>query len=170
MDTKGKINWLMGKSYSKEYDFFVGKKWWVTIRIWQISRDTDAYNHGTKAKPMVFVRKGVSIMIVETALLQDYSKHKLLEYADSFRELADSFLENMSCDMEGEQNRKDIIWNRQLSEQRSIFAGQLKEVSQMIEAVAEENCKMEYLEEKKALDPELKQRIDAYYAEYGASE
>ncbi len=88
-------------------------------------------------------------MIVETALLQDYSKHKLLEYADSFRELADSFLENMSCDMEGEQNRKDIIWNRQLSEQRSIFAGQLKEVSQMIEAVAEENCKMEYLEEKK---------------------
>lgn len=29
---------------------------------------------------------------------------------------------------------------------------------------------IEYLEEKKALDPELKQRIDAYYAEYGASE
>lgn len=95
-------------------------------------------------------------MVVEATLLQDYSKHKLLEYADSFRELADSFLEDNcvretseDAEMTSQEERQIMIWNRQLSEQRSVFAGQLREVSQMIETVAKENCRIEYLEEKK---------------------
>ena len=50
----------------------------------------------------------------------------------------------------------------------------LKEVSELYgfktAAIVSMPEVIEYLEEKKALDPELKQRIDAYYAEYGASE
>ena len=62
-------------------------------------------------------------MVVEATLLQDYSKHKLLEYADSFRELADSFLEDNcvketseDAEMTSQEERQIMIWNRQLSE------------------------------------------------------
>lgn len=90
---------------------------------------------------------------METAILQDYERQRLLEYADSFRELADSFQhfgtgvipekkkeppadeealpEEATEELTGREappvgaERQMILWERQLSEQRGIFAGQL---------------------------------------------
>lgn len=102
---------------------------------------------------------------MEAAILQDYGRFKLLEYADSFRELADSFhMEEGEVGEEGlnlpEDERKILLWNRQIMEQRSIFARQLREVSEMMEGVAKEDYKIERYTEK-----ELKQMIKQMRAE-----
>lgn len=128
------------------------------------------------------MEKGVIIM--ETAILQDYQRKRLLEYADSFRELADSFQNFGTQEKEEEENtlsidgemlsvarealaldRKDlpgkegtiitqgerqlILWERQLTEQRNIFAGQLQEMSRMLSEIAKQERNMEKVSEKK---------------------
>lgn len=91
---------------------------------------------------------------METTILQDYGKQRLLEYADSFRELADSF-QNFGIkteeekSMQEEEERHLILWERQLSEQRCIFAGQLQEMSRMLTDIAKEERNIEKISEKK---------------------
>ena len=91
---------------------------------------------------------------METTILQDYGKQRLLEYADSFRELADSF-QNFGIKteeekgMQEEEERHLILWERQLSEQRCIFAGQLQEMSRMLTDIAKEERNIEKISEKK---------------------
>lgn len=92
--------------------------------------------------------------MMETTILQDYGKQRLLEYADSFRELADSF-QNFGIKteeekgMQEEEERHLILWERQLSEQRCIFAGQLQEMSRMLTDIAKEERNIEKISEKK---------------------
>lgn len=92
---------------------------------------------------------------METTILQDYGRQKLLGYADSFRELADSFQnfrnipENEETDAAEEENRQLILWDRQIKEQRAVFAGQLQEMSRMISDIAQENYHVERISEKK---------------------
>lgn len=92
--------------------------------------------------------------MMETTILQDYERQRLLEYADSFRELADSFqhLKKEETDektLQTESERQLILWERQLSEQRSIFAGQLQEMSQMLSDIAQQERNIESIQEKK---------------------
>lgn len=88
------------------------------------------------------------------AIIQDYERQRLLEYADSFRELADSF-QNFRAEEESEKvleakgARQVILWERQLSEQRSIFAGQLQEMSRMLSDIASQERSVEKISEKK---------------------
>lgn len=122
---------------------------------------------------------------METAVLQDYERQRLLEYADSFKELADSFQnfgvestkEVLSANGGGlsaeetesaegdtlpagklsaeervpftEEERQLVLWERQLSEQRGIFAGQLQEMSRMLSDIAKQEKKIEKISEKK---------------------
>lgn len=91
---------------------------------------------------------------METTMLQDYERQRLLEYADSFRELADSF-ENFNTEEtaeeapQGAEERQLILWERQLSEQRCVFAGQLQEMSRMLFHIAGKERKVEKISEKK---------------------
>lgn len=89
---------------------------------------------------------------MEAAILQDYEKQRLLEYADSFRELADSFQnfgEITETEAPEEEERQIIMWERQLSEQRGIFAGQLQEMSRVLAGIAKQEMKAEKISEKK---------------------
>lgn len=91
---------------------------------------------------------------MEAAILQDYEKQRLLEYADSFRELADSF-QNLNREEDEKkapsaaEERQLILWEQQLSEQRGIFAGQLQEMSRMLSDIAGEERNVEKISEKK---------------------
>lgn len=92
--------------------------------------------------------------MMETTILQDYERQRLLGYADSFRELADSFqhLKKEETDektLQTEGEKQLILWERQLSEQRSIFAGQLQEMSQMLSDIAQQERNIESIQEKK---------------------
>lgn len=84
--------------------------------------------------------------------LQDYERQRLLEYADSFRELADSFQqfgERKTEEIVSEEDRQSILWERQILEQRGIFAGQLQEMSKVLSDIAEQNRDVEKISEKK---------------------
>lgn len=91
---------------------------------------------------------------MEVAILQDYERQRLLEYADSFRELADTF-QNFNVKREEEkilpeeEERQLILWERQLSEQRCIFAGQLQEMSRMLSGIAKRERNVGRINEKK---------------------
>lgn len=91
---------------------------------------------------------------METTIIQDYERQRLLEYADSFRELADSF-QNFKTEeenekiMQAEGTRGVIFWERQLSEQRSVFARQLQEMSRMLFDIASQERSVEKISEKK---------------------
>lgn len=103
---------------------------------------------------------------MEAAILQDYERQRLLEYADSFRELADSFqrfgrAQAGSASEEDGTQRADpaetceerepqmILWEQQLSEQRGIFAGQLQEMSRVLCDIAKQKRNVEKISEKK---------------------
>lgn len=95
---------------------------------------------------------------METTILQNYEKQRLLEYADSFRELADSFQnfkteerkeERSEETLQTEGERQLILWERQLSEQRSVFARQLQEMSRMLSDIASQERNVEKISEKK---------------------
>ena len=91
---------------------------------------------------------------METTILQDYERQRFLEYADSFRELADSF-QNFNVEERFEEQpveaeeRQLILWERQLMEQRFVFAGQLQEMSRMLFNIASNKRKVEKVSEKK---------------------
>lgn len=91
---------------------------------------------------------------MEAAILQDYERQRLLEYADSFRELANTF-QNFGMKEEeertfpAEEERQLILWERQLSEQRCIFAGQLQEMSRMLSDIARQERNVGKINEKK---------------------
>lgn len=150
---------------------------------------------------------------MEMTILQDYERQRLLEYADSFRELADSFRnfgrgtaaeeaeETLSVDREALsvarealsmetgapaaesegmlversmqpggrglpavkeriptareriqpawEERQILLWERQLAEQRGIFAGQLQEMSRVLSEIAKKERRPEKISEKK---------------------
>jgi len=94
-------------------------------------------------------------MIMETTIIQDYERQRLLEYADSFRELAESF-QNFRTEEDDEKiirqekgTREFIFWEKQLLEQRSVFAGQLQEMSRMLSDIASQERIVERISEKK---------------------
>ena len=89
---------------------------------------------------------------MEATILQDYERQRLLEYADSFRELADSFRnfgEKTERDTSAEEERQLLFWEKQISEQRGIFAGQLQEMSKVLSNIAKQERKTERISEKK---------------------
>ena len=114
----------------------------------------DFDKHRAKDVSIIITRKQEGVMMMETSMIQDYERQRLMEYADSFRELADTF-QNFKTEEENEKSvstegeRQLILWERQLSEQRAVFAGQLQEMSRMLSRIAGQERSMEKISEKK---------------------
>lgn len=85
-------------------------------------------------------------------MLTDYGKRKLLGYAESFRDLSDSFSsmkEEQPEDGSGVEDRQAYLWKRRLRENRSLLAVHLKEMADIMNQVAEESFRMMNLSEKR---------------------
>lgn len=76
-----------------------------------------------------------------TSILPDYGKRKLLIYADSIRELAESFQDMQSKreeDSSVEEDRKDYLWRKRLQENKELLASHLQEMAQIMSQLAQE--------------------------------
>lgn len=76
------------------------------------------------------------------SILPEYGKRKLITYADTIRELAESFQETdiLPDYIEKTQtkDRKDMIWQKRLCENRELMAENLKEMAQIMNNLAKE--------------------------------
>lgn len=86
--------------------------------------------------------------MMETMLLPDYGKRKLLLYAQSFEELAKTFTQMSESSVETEQDRQVSLWKRRLKENRELLAEHLKEAAQIMAQVAQESYRFAPLEER----------------------
>lgn len=86
-------------------------------------------------------------------ILPDYGRRKLLTYADSIKELADAFREaegeGKECSNANIENRNDYLWQRKFSENRSLMAGHLNEMAQIMSQVAKETRRCEPMSERR---------------------
>lgn len=80
------------------------------------------------------------------SILPEYGRRRLLTYADSIRELADSFKETEGSAgtleetevQTGVGDRKDYLWQKRFLENRGMMAEHLEEMAQIMSQVAEE--------------------------------
>ena len=74
------------------------------------------------------------------SILPEYGRRKLLTYADSIRELADSFkdAEGVSRDECKGQDRRDYVWQKRLNENKELMVAHLEEMAQIMSGLAEE--------------------------------
>lgn len=75
-------------------------------------------------------------------ILPEYGRRKLLTYADSIRELADSFrgtrAELTSSQEKEVQDRRDYIWQKRLCENKELMVAHLEEMAQIMSELARE--------------------------------
>ena len=75
------------------------------------------------------------------AIISEYGRQRLLNYADSFRDLADLFEREENDDDQNERkkdNRLDYLWQRKLQENQELLAEHLKEMAHIMAEVARE--------------------------------
>lgn len=73
------------------------------------------------------------------ALIPEYGRQRLLNYAESFRDLADLFEEEESLDDQERiktNDRRDYLWQRKLQENQGLMAEHLKEMAHIMAEVA----------------------------------
>ncbi|NBJ91099.1 SpoIIE family protein phosphatase [Parablautia muri] len=77
------------------------------------------------------------------SILPEYGRRKLLTYADSIRELAESFRETENnrenTDIALESDRRDYIWQKRLNENKDLMIAHLQEMAQIMTQLAEES-------------------------------
>lgn len=78
-------------------------------------------------------------------MVADYSRKKLLTYADSFRELADSFFHEYNA--EGE-DRQQVLEKRRLWEKQQVLCANMTEMSKILSQVAVEAFRFHALPER----------------------
>lgn len=85
------------------------------------------------------------------SVLPEYGKKKLLMYADSFRDLANTFNDTQKPEPLGEQinDRQEYLWRRRLLESRGLMAEHLNEMAQIMTQVAEESYRSIHMSERK---------------------
>lgn len=84
----------------------------------------------------------------KTVLLPEYGRQKLLTYAESFKELANTFQGAIPVG-EGVQDREKYLWQRRMTENRDLLALHLNEMATLITNVVEESYDYIELGEKK---------------------
>ena len=72
------------------------------------------------------------------AIIPEYGRQRLLNYAESFRDLADLFEEEESAKRDGinTDNRREYLWQRKLQENQGLLAEHLKEMAHIMAEVA----------------------------------
>ena len=90
------------------------------------------------------------------SVIPEYGRQKLLGYAESFRELAELFEEEMGIKdfemkdfLESGKDRQEYLWQKKLCESRGLLAGHLKEMSCIMSDVAKESYRYRPLAERK---------------------
>lgn len=90
------------------------------------------------------------------SVIPEYGRQKLLGYAESFRELAELFEEEMEIKefemkdfLESGKDRQEYLWQKKLCESRGLLAGHLKEMSCIMSDVAKESYRYRPLSERK---------------------
>jgi len=85
------------------------------------------------------------------SILPDYGRRRLMNCADSISELADTFQETENEQQIPEQtgDRNEYIWQKKLSENKSLMAGHLREMAQIMKQVAEESRRCEPMSERR---------------------
>ncbi|MBD5444640.1 MAG: SpoIIE family protein phosphatase [Lachnospiraceae bacterium] len=90
------------------------------------------------------------------SVIPEYGRQKLLGYAESFRELAELFEEEMGIKdfemkdfLESGKDRQEYLWQKKLCESRGLLAGHLKEMSCIMSDVAKESYRYRPLSERK---------------------
>lgn len=76
-------------------------------------------------------------------IIPEYGRQRLLNYAESFRDLADLFEEEeggTGAVIEHKQDRRDYLWQRKLQENQGLLAEHLKEMAHIMAEVAKETC------------------------------
>ncbi len=84
-------------------------------------------------------------------LLPDYGKRKLLSYANSFKQLADTFIgltkeEQMS--LLEHNNREEYVTQRRMIENRGLIADHLNEIALIMQNIAQESYRFMRLSDK----------------------
>ena len=74
----------------------------------------------------------------KTFLVNDFGKQKLIMYADSFRNLANTYKDSDSG-MDEAESRQDYIVKQKLYENREVLAEHIKELADVLNIVADEN-------------------------------
>ncbi len=85
------------------------------------------------------------------SILPEYGKKRLLMYADSFRDLANTFTDIQKPEVRGESagDRQEYLWKRRLLENRDLMAEHLNEMAQIMTRVAEESYRFIHISERK---------------------
>lgn len=77
-------------------------------------------------------------------IIPEYGRQRLLNYAESFRDLADLFEgEEAGFDQKDKpdtDDRQDYLWQRKLQENQGLLAEHLKEMAHIMAEVAKETC------------------------------
>lgn len=77
-------------------------------------------------------------------IIPEYGRQRLLNYAESFRDLADLFEEEEGNDAGAAagqaEDRRDYLWQRKLQENQGLLAEHLKEMAHIMAEVAKETC------------------------------
>ena len=77
------------------------------------------------------------------SILPEYGRRKLITYADSIRELAESFkeTENYRESIQGkpETDRRDYVWQKRLNENKDLLVAHLQEMAQIMMQLADES-------------------------------
>lgn len=77
-------------------------------------------------------------------IIPEYGRQRLLNYAESFRDLADLFEEEEGTGagaVAGQaEDRRDYLWQRKLQENQGLLAEHLKEMAHIMAEVAKETC------------------------------
>lgn len=92
------------------------------------------------------------------SILPEYGRKKLLMFADSFRDLANTFTDIQKQEEETGQvnDRQEYLWKRRLVENRDLMADHLNEMAHIMTKVAEESYRFIHMSDRK-----LKQLVHA---------
>ncbi|MDE7132242.1 MAG: hypothetical protein K2O65_10650, partial [Lachnospiraceae bacterium] len=86
-------------------------------------------------------------------IIPEYGRQRLLNYAESFRDLADLFEEEEENDKAADggqaEDRRDYLWQRKLQENQGLLAEHLKEMAHIMAEVAKETCLYHPMSERK---------------------
>lgn len=84
-------------------------------------------------------------------VIPEYGRQRLLNYAESFRDLADLFEEEREDEFVFEESvdRQEYLYRRRLQESRGLLAEHLKEMAHILATVARETCRCHPLGERR---------------------
>lgn len=82
-------------------------------------------------------------------VIPEYGRQKLLGYAESFRDLAELFEEDMEESFEENSDRQEYLWQKKICENKGLLAGHLKEMACIMSDVAKETYRFHPVGERK---------------------